>query len=165
MFGRKKNTYSYEKASSGAGRFSDRERKLITYILSKTLSVSERFTTHDVAQQIVGAVILSMPFLVTQEVWDLARALDGFRISLILFLTVFVNVSVLKFAKKEEVHGIWRRILSVIIVSYTFSFFVMYTVGIIGNVITEPLWAAKLVVLVSLFSSVGAATADILIFK
>ncbi|MEM2919047.1 MAG: DUF2391 family protein [Candidatus Altiarchaeota archaeon] len=124
-----------------------------------------RFSFHDFLQQVVGAMILSAPFIVTQEVWELAKDLDTIRITIIIPLTVFLGYFVLKYTHKEKTCDMPQRMFSLIIVSYTCSFFVLSTVGIIGNIITDTIWAAKLVVLVSLFSTIGAATADTLIFR
>jgi|GEM_PF-5317052 len=164
----KKKKYSYKGTKTNQTKrphFSVAESKLIFDILRRGIAASGKFTVHDIAQQVIGAIMLSAPFVVTQEVWELARLLDPFRLIALFLLTVFVGISILRYTKTQETKDLLKRMTSLIIISYSFSFFVLYTVGIIGNVITDTEWAFKLVVLVSLFSSIGAATADILIFK
>ncbi len=124
-----------------------------------------RFTFHDFLQQVVGAMILSAPFIVTQEVWELAKGLDSIRIAILIPVTLFLGYFVLKYTHKDETPDMPQRMFSLVVVSYTCSFLVLYMVGIIGNVITDTVWALKLVILVSLFSTIGAAAADTLLFR
>ena len=172
MFLGKKRKYSYRDKKPTQTKkfsFSAEERRLVLNMLRRGIVASGKFTIHDVAQQVIGAIILSAPFVVTQEVWELARLLNPFRIVILFLLTIFVGVSILHYTRTQSTANgkkeLLKRMVSLMLVSYSFSFFVLYTVGIIGNVITDAWWAFRLVVLVSLFSSIGAATADILIFK
>jgi len=166
MFKKRKKKYRYEKFKlNNIKGFSSKDKNAILNFLVRTRSLSEKFTTHDVAQQIIGSIILAMPFITAQEIWNLARLLDGFRIVSIILLTIFVDFSILKFTMRGSIEVPWKRMISLVVVSYTFSFLILSTIGVIGNIITDPIWAGKLVVFISLFSSIGAATADVLIFK
>lgn len=138
--------------------------------LVKRSSKLERFGLDDLAQQIVGAFILSAPFSVTEEVWNLANNLSFFRVLILIFFTVFVSTLIIYYTKfqrvakedigKPYVH-IPKRLVSLFIVSYSCAFLVLWLFGVIGH-ITDPYWIFKLVVFVSFFSSLGAATVDIL---
>jgi len=48
----------------------------------------EEFAWDDLAQQIVGAIILSTPLAVTEEVWMLSQQLDIVRAATIIFITL-----------------------------------------------------------------------------
>ena len=49
-----------------------------------------------------------------------------------------------------------------IIVTYATSTVVLSVFGVIGGQIQDPVWAAKLVVMVGLFANIGAGTADLI---
>ncbi len=146
-----------------------RKRKGIISLVRRS-SKLERFGFDDLAQQVVGAFLFSAPFSVTEEVWRLANNLTPFRVALIIFFTVFVSTLIIYYTKfqrvaKEDIGKpyihIPKRLVSLFIVSYSCAFFVLWLFGVIGY-ITDPYWIFKLVVFVSFFSSLGAATADIL---
>ena len=129
----------------------------------------DRYGWDDVAQQIVGAFILSAPISVTQEVWQLAQHLDSLRLSIIILMTVAVTTLILYYTRfqklaMEEVGDtpIPKRLLSLFIISYGVTASVLWMLGIIGVEIVDPYWSVKLIVLVGFFSSIGAAAADIL---
>lgn len=131
------------------------------------LPIPSRFNVSDVAQQVVGAIILSTPFTVTEEVWGLAGQLDLTRIALIIFLTVAFDVVLIYFSKFQHIDvsnklNVFARIFSIIMISYLAAGLLLYTFGVIGNRITDPAWAIKLIILVGLPANIGAATADIL---
>jgi uncharacterized membrane protein len=146
-----------------------RKRKGVISLVKRSTKL-ERFGLDDLAQQVVGAFILSAPFSVTEEVWNLANNLSFFRVVILIFFTVFVSTLIIYYTKfqrvakedigKPYVH-IPKRLVSLFIVSYSCAFFVLWLFGVIGY-ITDPYWIFKLVVFVSFFSSLGAATADIL---
>jgi uncharacterized membrane protein len=130
----------------------------------------ERFGWDDIAQQLIGAFLLSAPFTVTEEVWRLANDLTPLRVLFLVFITVLVSTIILYYTKYqklalEEVSEhipIPRRLVSLFIISYGVAFLMLWTFGVIGVEILDPVWAFKLVVFVGFFSSVGAAAADVL---
>jgi len=137
----------------------------------------ERFELDDVAQQIFGAVLLSTPLSVTEEVWTLAKELDPIRIVTFILVSIAVVTIILYYTKfqkvaKESIGGefdthivgktyIPKRIVSLFIVSYSVTWFVLWLFGIITHV-ADPAWSFKIFIFVSFFASIGAATADIL---
>ncbi len=135
--------------------------------ISEKLSPS-RFNINDVAQQIVGAIILSSPLAVTSEVWGLAQELDATRLTVILGVTLLFDVLLIYFTayrKESEVkviNFIPARLLSMILVSYLTTGIMLYIFGVIGNEITDPAWALRMIIFIGLFANVGAGTADIL---
>lgn len=129
----------------------------------------DRYGWDDVAQQIVGAFVLSAPISVTQEVWDLAQHLNPLRLSVIVFMTVLVTTLILYYTRFQRVAleevgetHVPKRLLFLFIISYGITASVLWILGVIGIQIVDPLWSLKLVILVGFFSSIGAAAADIL---
>ena len=138
----------------------------------------DRFGFDDMAQQIVGAFVLSAPFAVTEEVWRLANALTPLRAGFLVFFTFFVSTLIIYYTKfqkvaKESIGGdidtlivgktyIPKRLVSLFIISYSSTVFILWMFGVIWGQITDLYWIFKLVILVSFFSSIGAATADML---
>jgi len=138
----------------------------------------DKFGIDDIAQQVVGAFIFSAPFAVTEEVWNLARVLTPLRLVFMIFFTFLVSTLIIyktKFQKvaKESIGGdidtkiigktyIPKRLVSLFMISYLSAFLILWMFGIIWGQITELHWIIKLIILVSFFSSIGAATADIL---
>ena len=130
--------------------------------------VPDKFAFDDLAQQIVGALILSSPLAVTQEVWILAGALDIYRVVVILAITLIFNILLIYFTKYQAVeeqkilHFIPTRLLSQLIVSYTTAALMLYIFGVIGGQVTSTFWTIKLIIFVGLFANIGAGTADLL---
>ncbi len=148
-----------------------RKNGLISLVKNIPNKKLERFGFDDLAQQIVGAFLFSSPFAVTEEVWRLANGLTFFRLIFLIFFTVFVTTLIIYYTKfqrvaKEDIGKpyihIPKRLLSLFVVSYSSAFFILWMFGVIGGQITNLYWIFKLVVFVSFFSSIGAATADIL---
>lgn len=139
-------------------------------IVSKvaTTVLPDKFAFKDIAQQIVGATILSAPFVVTEEVWNLARNLDLGHIIALIAITLIFDILLFYYTKYQKIEGkrflnvFPIRIFSIIIVTYSTSFIILTVLGVIGGRILETIWAAKLVVLVGLFANIGAGTADLI---
>jgi len=96
---------------------------------------------------------------------------------LIILFTVFASANIIYYTKfqrvaRENIGGefetilgrtyIPRRLVSLLLISYMTTYFILWIFGIIGNEITDMYWCAKLVVMTSFFASIGAATADIM---
>jgi uncharacterized membrane protein len=144
---------------------SSKGKSLFSRVATKVLP--SKFTTKDVAQQIVGALILSAPFVVTEEVWNLARNLDGLHIIALITLTIIFDILLFYYAKfqhlEEKRYILFpARVISLLIVTYTTSAVVLSVFGIIGGQIQDPVWATKLIVMVGLFANIGAGTADLI---
>lgn len=127
----------------------------------------DKFTLNDVAQQIVGALILSAPFSVSEEVWTLANSIDSVRLVFLFGMTIFVSGLIIFYTKFQSVarenimRTVPKRLLSVIVVSFVSVAFLLWMFGVIGQ-ITDTLWIIKLVTFLSFFGAIGASAADIL---
>ena len=127
----------------------------------------DKFASKDIAQQIVGATILSSPFAVTEEVWNLARNLTTINIVALILITVLFDILLFHYTKYQKTEDrrfleLPKRIISLLIVTYAASAIVLSVFGVIGGQIQDSLWAMKLVVMVGLFANIGAGTADLI---
>ena len=126
-----------------------------------------RFEFGDTAQQIVGGFLLSGPFVVTEEVWRLADHMNDFQILVTVLIVFSIGYGALYKAdedrnlEKESRFGfVPLRFISLILVSYlsvtvlVFTFAAPETFGASDDV------TLRVISLVSIFSVVGAATAD-----
>lgn len=132
-----------------------------------TSVLPDKFAFKDIAQQIVGATILSAPFAVSEEVWNLARNLDQLHIIALISITILFDVLLFYYTKyngTESKKTLYfpLRIISLITVTYVTSAVVLAVFGVIGGHITDPFWAMKLIVMVGLFANIGAGTADLI---
>ncbi len=130
--------------------------------------IPAEFNINDIAQQIVGAIILASPLAVTQEVWQLAMNLDAPRIAIIIGITLLFDVLLVYFTayrkekEKKIISIVPARILSMVLISYITAATMLYVFGVIGNEVTTVDWALRLIIFVGLFANVGAGTADII---
>jgi len=128
----------------------------------------DKFSFDDIAQQIVGAIIISSPLAVTEEVWMLSGNLDFFRIILLLGITLLFDILLIYFTKYQHVEKesmlkfIPTRLFSLLVVSYIAAAFILYLFGVIGGQITTQLGIVKLIIFVGLFANIGAGAADML---
>lgn len=128
----------------------------------------DKFSFDDIAQQIVGAVILSAPLAVTEEVWNLSASLDFSRIILIIFVTIIFDILLIYYTKYQAVEKeslfnlVPTRLLSLLLVSYLVATVILYLFGVIGGQINSLEPMLKLVIFIGLFSNIGAAAADML---
>ena len=127
-----------------------------------------RFGFADVAQQLVGGFLLAGPFVVTQEVWDLARAMSPLQTALTAAVVFLIGYGALYEAVEDrdpedesEIAGFLpTRFLSLILVSYG-------SVTVLALLLAAPeafdaslATTAKAVNVGAIFSVVGASTAD-----
>ena len=140
-------------------------KEIFSRVATKVLP--DKFASKDIAQQIVGATILSSPFAVTEEVWNLARNLTTINIVALILITVLFDILLFHYTKYQKTEDrrfleLPKRIISLLIVTYAASAIVLSVFGVIGGQIQDPLWAMKLVVMVGLFANIGAGTADLI---
>lgn len=128
----------------------------------------DKFAWDDLAQQIVGAMILSAPLAVTEEVWHLSAALDWGRIIVMVLITIVFNILLLYYAKyqlleQEKILGVVpTRLFSQVLVSYTTAALMLYLMGVLGGVVTGAGESLRLIAFVGLFANIGAGAADLL---
>ena len=140
-------------------------KEIFSRVATKVLP--DKFASKDIAQQIVGATILSSPFAVTEEVWNLARNLTTINIVALIAITVLFDILLFHYTKYQKAEDkrfleLPKRIISLLIVTYAASAIVLSVFGVIGGQIQDSLWAMKLVVMVGLFANIGAGTADLI---
>jgi len=130
--------------------------------------IPREFNFNDIAQQIVGAIILSSPLAVTSEVWELARELDLARLLVIIGITLLFDILLIYYTayrkekEKKIINLIPARLFSMILISYLTASTILYVFGVIGIHITDPDWAFRLIIFVGLFANIGAGTADLI---
>ena len=128
-----------------------------------------RFRVADSAQQVVGGSLLAGPFVVTEEVWLLARGMNVIQGALTVLVVALVGYGALYRADTDrdpelerEVVGVPVRFVSLLTVAFgsTLALAVLFDapdtfLGGVGWMTT-----AKAVSVSAVFSVVGAATAD-----
>ena len=135
-----------------------------------------RFALADTFQQAVGGFLLAGPFVVTQEVWDLAASMAWYQLSVTTLLVFAIGYAALYRAdadrdpdREAEVAGVPVRFVSLMAVSYL-SVFVLalafdapntFLGAQFGTDLRALAWVTlKAVSVGSVFSVIGAATAD-----
>ncbi|SDM57413.1 Putative integral membrane protein [Halogranum gelatinilyticum] len=127
------------------------------------------FSIDDLAQQVVGGFLFAGPFVVTEEVWNLARAMGWYHAAVTVCLVLVVGYGTLYRADEDrdaneegELAGIPTRFLSLVAVSYLSVALLAFAFAA-SDVFTAASPATttfKAVSIGSVFSVVGAATAD-----
>lgn len=136
--------------------------------LMARLTLQRSFGLDDVAQQIVGGFILSAPFVVTEEVWTLAAAMNAVQWAATALLVIAIGYGALykttdvREAEVEEGVGgfLPYRFVSLIIISYSSVVILAVVLGAPATFGASSLTTAKAVSIGAVFSVVGAATAD-----
>ncbi|MFC6724586.1 DUF2391 family protein [Halobium palmae] len=145
-----------------------------------------RFAVADTAQQVVGGFLLAGPFVVTEEVWVLARSMSWIQGLLTVAIVLAVGYGALYKAddrnpdREAEFGGVPLRYISLILVSYLSVFILALAFDAPGTfledmVADDPdsyrflgmvlspavLWVTlKATSVGAVFSVIGAATAD-----
>ena len=139
-------------------------KELFSKVATKV--IPDKFAFKDIAQQVVGATILSAPFAVTEEVWNLANNLNATNIVALVFITILFDILLFNYTKYQNLENkrlmLPIRITSLIFVTYVTSGIVLSIFGVIGGQIQDSIWAMKLIVMVGLFANIGASTADLI---
>ena len=136
----------------------------ITLLASKIKP--EKFGLDDVAQQIFGAVLFSIPLSVTEEVWTLAGELTSIKLIVFILLSIGLSALIIYYTKfqkvaKEPIGGeidthimgktyVPRRLVSVFLIAYAVSFFILWLFGVMDH-IGNAYWSLKIVIFVSFF--------------
>ncbi len=136
-------------------------------MLKKNKSEKRLFSFADLSQQLVGGFLLAGPFVVTEEVWALATNLEWYQSLLATFIVFSIGYGALYQADVEREQGSERkflgiplRFLSLVFVSYLSVTLLILIFGAVETFEANIFTAMKVVSIVSLFSVIGAATAD-----
>ncbi|WP_297470802.1 DUF2391 family protein [Thermococcus sp.] len=119
----------------------------------------------DIAQEIVGAITFALPFLFTGEVWDVAKDISVERSLAIFLMTLilaylFLTKANLGNLKREEVFHIPKRLITVALISYAVSAFLIYIFGIDYIAHFNRLQYFNATVIISTFAVIGAIAVD-----
>lgn len=138
-----------------------------------------RFKLADTAQQVVGGFLLAGPFVVTDEVWALAVGMAWYQAVLTAAIVLAIGYGALYKAdddrdpdREVEVGGIPLRFISLVLVSYLSVLILALSFDAPATLIpnhmdpaditfqTEVFVTLKAMSIGSVFSVIGAATAD-----
>ncbi|MFB6086019.1 MAG: DUF2391 family protein [Halodesulfurarchaeum sp.] len=126
-----------------------------------------RFRTADVAQQVVGALLLAGPFVVTEEVWVLADGMGPGHTAVAILAVIVVGYSALYKADKDRdvdreraVAGIPLRFLSVLLVAVGSVALLTFALAAPETFGADRMATITAISIGSMFSVVGAAAAD-----
>jgi len=137
---------------------------------------NSRYAVADSFQQLVGGFLLAGPFVVTQEVWELAASMAWYHAAATTLIVFAIGYSALYRAdgdrdpdREAEVAGVPVRFLSLIAVSYLSVLALALAFDAPQTFLGESFagdsrglaWTTlKAVSVSSVFSVIGAATAD-----
>ncbi|MBU7032938.1 MAG: DUF2391 family protein [Theionarchaea archaeon] len=132
----------------------------------------EVFGFDDMAQQIIGASLLSSSFCATEEIWRLANSITWNRLGFISLLSISLGILLIYFTDYQKVADHKRfgqyvpiRIISLVCVSYGMVSIILSVLGVFtygGELGFEPLWRIKVIILVGFFAILGGAVADVI---
>ena len=126
-----------------------------------------RFRPADVAQQVVGGLLLAGPFVVTEEVWVLAAGMTPGHTALAILAVFVVGYSALYKADRDrdlereaKFLGIPLRFVSLLVVAFGSVVLLTYLLAAPTTFGATPMSTLTAVAIGSMFSVVGAAAAD-----
>lgn len=125
------------------------------------------FRIADLAQQVVGGFLLAGPFIVTEEVWTLAKNMEPVQTVLTIVIVGAIGYGTLYKADRNrdpdaeaEVAGVPIRFVSLLLVAFG-SVTILALVFAAPQTFEADLLATITAISVSaIFSVIGAATAD-----
>lgn len=138
--------------------------------LAKKVSHKYPFGVDDFFQQVIGSVILTAPFLFTEEVWTLASNMSVIQGLVMAGFSLAIGHGVLYVAHQErdwnserKLFGVTFRYLSLMAVAFGTILVLIIVTGAHSTFNSGIIETVKAIALMSPFSVVGAATADSLI--
>lgn len=125
------------------------------------------FKFADAAQQTVGGFLLAGPFVVTEEVWVLARQMTLLHSLVTVGIVFGIGYGTLYKAdhdrdpeREPEVGGVPLRFISLMIVSYSSVTILAFTLAAPTTFEAGMETTLKAISVGAIFSVIGAATAD-----
>jgi uncharacterized membrane protein len=132
----------------------------------------EVFGFDDMAQQIIGASLLSSSFCATEEIWQLANTISADRLVFISLLSILLGIILIYFTDYQRVTDTREfgqyvpiRIISLVGVSYGMVTIILFVLGVFnyGSALGfDPFWRIKVIILVGFFAILGGAVADVI---
>jgi uncharacterized membrane protein len=142
------------------------ERRVAASGLAR-LSYGRLFGLDDLAQQIVGGVVLSAPFVVTEEVWSLAASMSWLQWGITVLMVVVIGWGALYRAdadreaeSEESIAGLPLRFVSLVCIAYGSVALLAVVFDAPGTFGADVATSVRAVSIGAIFSVVGAATAD-----
>ena len=138
----------------------------------------KRYALADSAQQIVGGFLLAGPFVVTEEVWNLARDMTWFQAVATVGIVFLIGYGALYKAdadrdpdREAEVAGVPSRFISLMVVSFGSVAILSLSFGAPDTFLSDTFVnggpsmetvaiTLRAISVGAVFSVVGAATAD-----
>ena len=118
----------------------------------------QRFKFADFVQEFIGALIIALPFSLTEEIWELAKKLSFLRvlfIYLFVVLTIFLFIRYSKLQNWEQ-QNVFRfiplRMITSLSISFSVSLISLVIFGIFPDVISDIDTLLKASLLVSIFA-------------
>ena len=134
---------------------------------------AKQYALSDSAQQVTGGFLLAGPFVVTEEVWTLAADMDPVHALVTVSIVMVVGYAALYKAdagrdpdREAEIGGVPTRFVSLMLVSFGSVALLAVAFGAPGTFVDAAApdavaaTTAKAVSVGSVFSVIGAATAD-----
>lgn len=138
--------------------------------LLKKASSGYPFGKDDFFQQIVGSAVLTAPFLFTEEVWRLAGNMSSLQSALFIGITLVLGHGILYIAemdrdwnRERKLFGFTLRYISLMGVSLGTIVVLVFMTSAPETFNAGWFHTFKTISLISVFSVLGAATADSLI--
>lgn len=138
--------------------------------IAKEASKKYPFGPDDFFQQVIGSALLSAPFLFTEEIWILAFNISGTQAFLSAVLTLILGHGILYIAKQDrdfeqerKVGGFTLRYISLMTVTFGTILLLMALTSTPQTFGYQFSTAVKVMAMISIFSVIGAASADSLI--
>lgn len=145
------------------------ERRILRSTVGALNRLAHRpiFGVDDVVQQIIGGIILSAPFVVTEEVWNLAASMNWIQWAVTVFMVIVIGYGALyeadddrDFERERSIGGVPVRLLSLILVSYLSVTLLAFVFDAPETFEATRTTTLKAISIGAIFSVVGAATAD-----
>ena len=118
----------------------DTQTKRFQRLRNRMRTEPEVFGFDDMAQQIIGAALLSSPFCTTEEIWQLADSFTGPRVVGIVSLSIVLGVIMIYFTDYQRVADhkkfgqyIPIRIISLVCVSYSMVVVILFVLGVLST--------------------------------
>jgi len=126
----------------------------------------QRFKFADFVQEFIGALIIALPFSLTEEIWELAKKLSFLRVFFIYLFVVFTIYLFIRYSRlqnweQQNIFGfIPLRMITSLSISFSVSLTSFVILGIFPGVINDIDTLLKASFLVGVFAVIGSLGVD-----
>ncbi len=143
--------------------FFDDSGKPISHVINP---IMVELKPRDMMQIIVGALLISTPLCFTEEVWTLSETLPDFKIALLMLtslvtVTAFVYMNFYRYRLVGHIIEFVKRIFAIYFLSTLTVMLILYLIDKLP-LATEPIVAAKRVIIIGFPALFGATISDFL---